>query len=138
MARPATHGDLGGRAENSNLTPLPRTVTTLGNRGGRARTHTDMFLQVVYFSGRASTAIVVPNRPPKLNTRVRFPSSAPIALYRFLRCVRTPTAREHRRVLWGPKSSCGRSRGRGPVSARHRPDAPTLARSVARGRDRKC
>ena len=59
---------------------LPRChggVTTRGNLCGRLWTHMDVFPLVVVPCGRADTVLDAPNRLPKLNTRVRFRSSAP-------------------------------------------------------------
>jgi hypothetical protein len=62
------------------------SVTTPRNLSGRRRTYKDVFSDVRAIGGRRWTPANTPNRLPKLNTRVRFPSSAPLfSQVRFLR-----------------------------------------------------
>jgi hypothetical protein len=56
------------------------SVTTRYEPGGRLRTYMAVILQVSVFSIHQRTRLHGSNQLPKLNTRVRFPSSAPCEL----------------------------------------------------------
>ena|ERR1700682_6460629 len=52
-------------------------VTRHSDTAGQSRTHMDVFSLVGMLGRRAGTALDTSNQLPKVNTRVRFPSSAP-------------------------------------------------------------
>jgi len=53
-------------------------VTSNGDASAQSPTHMDANPQVTRLRGQPKAALDAPNRLPKLNTRVRFPSSAPL------------------------------------------------------------
>jgi hypothetical protein len=55
-------------------------VTSSRDDSGQSPTHVDAKRQVTSFRGLPEAPMDTPNRLPKLNTRVRFPSSAPLSV----------------------------------------------------------